>query len=308
MSRFEIYSLSLCFIVFVILTILFTIMISLITRYQVRLIRHGAEDEKILKEYAATQKRKKKQSGGWLGNVLFALIFGVFFLIFAFSTVAKITEEKPIKGIPTLHVVKTSSMEEKYAGNKYLFENNLNNQISAFDLIVTHDLPGEFDLKLYDIVVYEVDDMLLVHRIVAIEEPNEKHPNERHFLLQGDNVENPDRFPVRYSQMKSIYRGERVEFIGSFVLFMQTPAGWLCVLLVVVEMIAMPLVEKKIEREIHKRLMILLNKKNEKSGACGGKNGDYTKYCRYCYFYYCCHRCAHGKKKIAQRLQAKNTK
>ena len=102
MSSYEIYSLLLCFIVLVVLTVLFTIMISLITKYQIRLIRHGAEDEKIIKEYAAAKKRAEKQRGGWISNLVFALFFGVFFIVFALSVFAKVTEKNPIENLPSL--------------------------------------------------------------------------------------------------------------------------------------------------------------------------------------------------------------
>ena len=46
--------------------------------------------------------------------------------------------------------------------------------------------------------------------------------------------------------MKSIYRGERVPFVGSVVFFMQSPAGMLCFLLVLFAMFATPIAEKKI--------------------------------------------------------------
>lgn len=293
MDNFEGYSLCLSFIVLIALTLLFTAMIALIAKYKIRLIGHGAEDEKILKEYAMAKKRAEKKHGGWIGNVLYALFFGAFFTVFVFSVFAKVTEQSPLEGLPSLHVVRTSSMEEKYEGNKYLFENNLNDQISTFDLIVTHKLPDEFDLQLYDIVVYEIEDTLIVHRIVGIEEPNAKHPNERYFLLQGDNVDGADRFPVHYSQMKSIYRGERIPFVGSFVLFMQTTAGWICVLLVLLEMISMPAVERKIEREKEKRLAVIGN-----NAQAFGENAKAEQTCAYdcnsCSYYYCCYHCQHN--------------
>ena len=257
MDSFEAYSLCLSFIVLVALTLVFTIMIAWITNQKIRLIKNGIEDEKIFEEYAASTKRTRKKHGDLISNVICALFFVVFLFVFAFSMYAKVTEEKPIKGMPSLQVVKTSSMEEKNKGNKYLFENNLNDQIATFDLIVTRELPSEFDLKLYDIVVYETDDTLIIHRIVGIEEPNDKHPNERRFILQGDKLESADRYPVSYSQMKAIYRGERYPFVGSFVLFMQTPAGWICTLLVVLEMISMPAVEKIIDKEKKKRVALI---------------------------------------------------
>ena len=145
-------------------------------------------------------------------------------------------------------------MATKNDKNTYLVKNDLNDQIQTFDIIVTHHLPAEEDLELFDIVVYKMDDRYVVHRIVAIEEPNERHPDCRHFLLQGDAVVNPDPFPVLYSQMQGIYLGERIAFIGSFVMFMQSPAGWLCILLVLFAMVITPYLEKKLSDEKAARL------------------------------------------------------
>ena len=130
-----------------------------------------------------------------------------------------------------------------------MFENKLNDQFQQFDVVICEHIPDEKDLKLYDIVVYKHEDMYIIHRIVGIEEPNEKHPNERHFLLQGDAVDCSDKFPVLYSQMQGIYKGTRIPFVGSFVMFLQSPAGWLCMLLVVFAMIVTPIVEKILNRE-----------------------------------------------------------
>ncbi len=145
-------------------------------------------------------------------------------------------------------------MSKKNERNEYLFTNNLNNQFNTFDLIVTHPLPDEFDLKLYDVVVYKFDDMSIIHRIVDIEEPNNKHPGHRLFILQGDAISSPDREPVTYEQMRGIYFDERIPFIGSFVFFMRSPAGWLCILLILLTIISTPIVEKKIYRESMLRL------------------------------------------------------
>ena len=62
---------------------------------------------------------------------------------------------------------------------------------------------------------------------------------------------------MTYEQMRGIYEGERVPFVGSFILFMQSPAGWLCILLVVLAIITTPIVEKKMEREKLERLEIM---------------------------------------------------
>ena len=49
-----------------------------------------------------------------------------------------------------------------------------------------------------------------------------------------------------YEQMRAIYRGHHIPFVGSFILFMQSPAGWLCAILIIVAMFAMPILDKMI--------------------------------------------------------------
>ena len=258
MTAYEIYVFLLCFIVFSVLTILFTALVCYSARLLVRMIRSGTEDKRILAEY---QKNWRKEKGTSVVAKFFTAVFCVVvFFLFAVSVYLKIFEEKVTGKYPVFRVVYSGSMSEKYEKNKYLFENDLNDQFDRFDLILTHALPDEFDLELYDVVVYQTKDALIIHRIVAIEEPNEKHPDHRLFSFQGDAVNGRDRYAVTYDQMRGIYRGERVPFVGSFVAFMQSPAGYLCVLLIVFGIVAIPLMEKKIEKEKWKRLLII--KKN----------------------------------------------
>ena len=146
----------------------------------------------------------------------------------------------------------SESMSEKYYLNKYLYDNALDNQLEVYDLVVIRELPPEEELKLYDVVVYEIDGELIIHRIVGIEEPNEKH-GERHFLLQGDAMAVHDKFPVLYEQMRGIYEGEKVSNIGSFFVFMRSPGGYLCIFLVLAATIIAPILEWVIGRARKKR-------------------------------------------------------
>ena len=249
---FRQYTLLLCVFVFVVFTAVFTAMIVSMIKQYFFAIRGGLHDEEILKEF--NQPRKKKKACCKVGSIFSCVLITVLFL---FSAYVGLFGDKPATFMPTLKVVSSPSMSSKYEKNKYLFENNLNNQLQTYDLILLHKLPKEEDLKLYDIVVYEMEGYMVVHRIVGIEEPNEKHPNERYFLLQGDAAENPDRFPVKYEQMRSIYRNQRIAHIGSFVFFLQSPAGILCFLLVFYALIALPIIEKKLRQEQLRRLYTL---------------------------------------------------
>ncbi len=259
MTQFEIYIFVLCLIVFLILTITFSLLIGLLLKLTIALIRTGAKDEEIWREYRMELENKKKKStrvATAVSTVFSSVICLILSVIFIFSLILNITENRYSAGIPSLKVVKSDSMSEKHRNNTYLTQNNLNNQLQVFDLIVANPLPAENALKLYDIVLYEREGDLIIHRIVKIEEPNEKHPDKRYFTLQGDAEKYIDEYPVTYDMMRAVYSGTRIPFAGNFVLFMQSPAGWLCFLLVLFTVIITPVVERKLLQEKDARLRL----------------------------------------------------
>ena len=259
MSQIDIYVFLLCLIVFAVLTIVSIFVILTVLKMQVKLIQNGVEDNEILTEYQKSKTKKR----GILSKIISCVLCLLFLCVIGFTVFANVSTKISSDKIPSMSVVKSASMAKKNPKNKYLFENDINNQFNTHDLILTYRLPDEFDLKLYDIVVYEVDGIRLVHRIVAIEEPNEKHPNQRYFLCQGDAVDAPDKFPVTYNQMKAIYKNQKIVFVGSFVSFLQSPAGWLCLLLLTIAIITTPIIEKKLQKEKNLRLELLLTTTSE---------------------------------------------
>lgn len=274
MTDYEIYVLFLCTIVFVLLAGLSSFCIYIIAKLTLRLIRSGVDDERILSDYNKENSKKSKYIK--TADSIFSFIVCFAFLVLFISSlfVQCSQEDMGRSNVDVYRVVQTGSMAKKNEKNEYLFENDLNDQIQTFDLILTEKLPDEMELQLYDIVIYEVDEILLVHRIVEIEEPNEQHPDCRFFKLQGDAVEAPDRFPVLYGQMRAVYNGYRIPFIGSFIMFMQSIAGWLCMFLIVVAMIAAPILEKTILKARLERLKLYIpDVINGNESADGGESG-----------------------------------
>ena len=253
LSGYELYIFILCAIVFTVLTALLSYLVFSMVKMHLVLVECGKKDDEILKE----RQKPKSKIASKIDCVVSFVLCGLLFVCFLFSLYVNFGEDKYLGDVPTLNVVKTSSMATKNTDNKYLFDNDINNQLEMFDLILTYKKPAENDLKLYDIVVYAQEDMLVIHRIVGIEEPSESHPNERYFLCQGDANHIPDKFPVHYSQIKGIYKDEKVPFVGSFILFMQSPAGWLCISLVVFAVIITPITEKKIKAAEDERLAVI---------------------------------------------------
>lgn len=239
MSGYDLYVFFLCLIVFTLLTVTFTVMISIIVKLTLKTIRHGLEDERIKKEY------EKERRCGKVMKVVNAVSTALILAIVLGACALSVSVQLSGSAAGT-KVVLSGSMSLKHDANTYLVENELHDQVNTFDLVFLDPIPAEEELELYDIVAYDYQGELILHRIVGIEEPNEKHPDCRHFLLRGDAVRYSDEFPVLYQQMRAIYRGERIPYVGSFFVFIQSPAGYLCVVLLLCAMIATPIAEKKL--------------------------------------------------------------
>ena len=259
MSSYEWFVFFLCLFIFAGLVLFLGILIFHIFNLSKRLIVGGLEDEKII---TAKRKEKYKRENGFLIFIEKAISIIVIFALtgsFIFSLVVKTMEDITPNGMSTVQVVLSDSMSYKNKKNEYLVENNLDNQLKKYDMVLIHQIPDEFDLKLYDIVVYRHEkDILLIHRIVGIEEPNSSHPNSRYFVLKGDANSYNDNFPVKYEQLVGIYRGEKVENVGSFVIFLQSPAGWLCIVFVIFMTFFIPFVEEKLKDEEDKRYKLIV--------------------------------------------------
>ena len=251
----------LCYVIYVLMTGVSILVIWKLTSLSLKVIRNGGDDESILKD---NEKENEKQLdvvrykvGKAIEWVLSCLLFVAFACVFLFSAYVNIKGDVYFDDVPTVKVVYSDSMSKKHEDSEYLFENNLNDQFNAFDLIFVYKAPNPEDLELYDVIVYEYKETYVVHRIIEIQEPNERHPNEYWFKTQGDAVGAPDSI-VRESQVLAIYRGEKMPFMGSFVLFMQAPIGWLCLLLMGVAALVAPVIDRKLQKERELRLEAIL--------------------------------------------------
>ena len=257
MTGFDLYVLIVCFAAFFSTLGVLSALLYIIVRQDVKLIECGASDDKIIIEYLKRVDKREHPRSSATTRIVAGIACAVVVAVFAITCILRFSDPLVKGPMPVPRVVASDSMSYQRESNDYLKENDLNDQFDTFDLIFTRELPGEFELELYDVVVYEYRGDLIVHRIIGIEEPNEKHPEHRLFELRGDAVKYSDYDPVAYSQMKAIYEGDRIPFVGSFVLFLQSPPGWLCILLIVVGFVVAPMLEKYMQKKRKTRLEIL---------------------------------------------------
>ena len=136
MTSFDIYVFVLCFIVFASLTALFSFLITALIKLNVRLVRAGVEDKRILDEYNEIHSKKNGCLPGVLDRVISIAICCVLFAFFIFSLYVNFSGAAVSDTIPTLNVVQSGSMAQKNEKNLYLYQNDLNDQFKTFDIIL----------------------------------------------------------------------------------------------------------------------------------------------------------------------------
>lgn len=255
MSRNEIVSILAGIVICLLLSITFIAFLKTIHKQKIKTITAGLDDEELKEEYIKEHSKSARVIKK-INLVLSVVLSIVFLSSFSLSLYSRIFDNDfPICGMAHARVVNSGSMSYKHEKNTYLEKNNLDNQFDTYDIILTYELPDQFELKLFDIVVYEVNDMLVVHRIIGIEEPNEKHPEERYFRLKGDANEFEDKFPVKYEQMRAIYKGEKIPYVGVFIMFFQSILGYVALIIVAMYVVLIPIAESKLDRVGVERLI-----------------------------------------------------
>ena len=233
----------LCFIVFIILTfVLFSLVTALVKSFSLN-IKSGAVDNELREEYEYILKKtnnKKFNSKNILNKILSWLLVAIMILFISYFLA---TKNQKVGPIPVLKTVESPSMATKHKDNTYLNENNLNNQISTNDLIILYEMPDINDIQLYDIVAYKSEKgYIILHRIIEIKEEN----GEKVFKFRGDANNASDSGYVKYDQMLGIYKDKHIPIVGNFVKFLRSPAGLMCILLIILVVLIYPSVNKKI--------------------------------------------------------------
>ena len=188
------------------LAIVFSFLFFLYSFYKVSHINVGLEDRELKKEYRSriykinVHKRKRNESFiscvemikreeviqkrlHILMDVFSSIVIVILISISAVGLTYRLQGDQIYINNTTYLTILSGSMEERNEENDYLFDYNLTNQIDQYSLIGIEKINSEDELKLYDVVAYKHEDILIIHRIIEIK-TNED--NKKIYTLRGD--------------------------------------------------------------------------------------------------------------------------
>lgn len=203
---------------------LFTILYQSYANAQIEEIKSGKKDIEIIDEVIYERKeevRKKKRKINIIKNIIYYTILCIVVPLFVFSLINKINNNVLMINDKSMIVVASNSMSFKHESNKYLVENNLNNQFSQYDIIILERVKNVSELKPYDVICFKNDKGInIIHRIKEIE-----NGKEITFLTRGDSNNGDDKYHPKFDDVIGRYTGVRIKGVGIFIMFLQSYAG-----------------------------------------------------------------------------------
>lgn len=193
-------------------------------------IKKGNADQEILELEVGERKKKTRKHAKAIKTTKKIVGYGFFALVlvvFGFSLYGRFFNNNLSFGNSGLVVISTGSMSEKNDSNDYLFENNLNNQFDAYDIIGVSKYDSVDEVKQYDVIAYKnIDGVIIVHRVIEIREEN----GQNVFITRGDaNNTSDTNFQyenyLTFDNIIGYYNGTRIPLLGVFVIFLQSNAG-----------------------------------------------------------------------------------
>ena len=196
----------------------------------------------VLYEQQEKVKRRRKRNR-IIKKALIGVAFVVIVPIFVISLVTKISGDTLFVSEQGLMVVASGSMSEKHKDNTYLVENNLDNQFQTYDIIILETVENEDDLKLYDVIAFRNSKgENIIHRIIDIEVNN----GVTTYITQGDAVAKDDGFEPKFDQVIGKYTNKKIDGVGIFIIFLQSPSGIITILSVFYCLIMMDKLSNKV--------------------------------------------------------------
>ena len=222
---------------FIIILAVLTIFVFKYQKETLNNIKDGSFDLELFYNYLKERNKSKikiisKKTFKIAANIIFAAIFvsGCYLFITNYFNVSTYK----------VLVVATNSMSFKNESNTYLYEDNLNNQFSANDIVFVKKVKSISELQVYDVISYlNEDNINIIHRIIAI--------NGEEIITRGD-ANNTSDEPISFKQVVGVYTNFKIPKLGLVVFFLQSYYGYLCVFGIFYALVIYSVVDSKITK------------------------------------------------------------
>lgn len=283
-SKLVIIALIVSIFVIIGLTIVFCFLFFLYSFYKSKHIKFGFEDEELNKEitttlYKVNSKRLKKNKSllryndiiknehslttklHIFMNIISSVVIAILTAIFITALVYRVNNDNLFIGNSTYMTILTSSMECRNEKNEYLDEYNLDDQILQYSLVGVEKIEKEEDLKLYDIVAYEYEEIVILHRIVAIKIDEET--NKTIYTLKGDANESSLNYEkeLEFEDFIGKYNGFQNYGLGVTITYVKSNIGIIAILSAAIFLFLTTFAEDMINKEYKNRLSLLADDK-----------------------------------------------
>lgn len=156
MDKLDLIALIITILAVTCFSVVFTLLFGAYTKITVEQYNAGRFDVDIIDEFAKADSEKKirrKQIISSIKRVVGSVVFAIIAIFLIIGIVNRISGNATAVGNKMLMVVASGSMEKKHEDNKYLEENNLNDQFPTYSVIVLQKVKNADELKKYDVLL-----------------------------------------------------------------------------------------------------------------------------------------------------------
>lgn len=282
-ERLIITSLIVAAFVIIGLAAVFSFLFFLYSFYKVKQIKFGFEDISLTKEvkentYKRNKKRRKENKTFLslkealkeeervnaklhiLMNVFSSIIIIALLGLFSLGLTYRVNNDNLFINDVTYLTILTSSMEDKNEKNEYLFDNNLNNQITQYSLVGIEKVEDVKDIKLYDVLAYKHEDIIILHRVIDIYTDDED-PSIICFKLRGDSNASSLSYEEKICKDDIIgrYTGFNNYGLGVFLTYIKSEIGFIAILGAAIFLFLAGIAEEKINKQYKTRILYLID-------------------------------------------------
>lgn len=245
------------FFVVIVFACLFIILIKYYASNCIKEVEKGDRDEEFLKnlEYNKQEKViKRKKTMKVVRNVLFYVFLTIIVPFFVFSLINRIQKNTTMIGNRAMMVVASGSMSFKNEKNDYLLgeDDRFNYQFNRGDIIILEKVKSIDDIEKYDVICYynPQQKMNVIHRVIEVKSNNA-------YVTRGDANDASDNFEPSLTDVVGLYNGKALRGVGLFVLFLQSYAGIITVICLLVCIFTFDYFNKQIKNAQDKRCKLL---------------------------------------------------